>query len=454
MSSISDAFSAANWLGRQQSFKAILVSIFGAVVAFYWLSPFATVEFGYVSAIIALTMIVLFHRLNYLHPVVAFVLPWLAIVGLSSLDISIYSTIPNKETYLLILTNIWLAFFFDIIATSTFGLFPKGKSRKKEWKVAAIKKDWFRLFALLFFLLTTVNIAIAGYIPLVKGITEGDTGYLSFGVNGLYGFYCAYANAFALLAFYTYLLTGKRGYLVFFAIVIFTFVLFVTRQNVLSLIVEAIVLYGIVKKPIPLTRIVLLSAVFLVTFSVLGDFRSGDIKVLAGIKSEYQFIPNPFVWLYSYSYFNVLNLDNLINLSQAPYFDGTSVINLIPSFLRPSIVRESYLEVIYFNVSSYLFPVYYDAGYTGTWLLTGGAIFLTVRYYRRIQNSPSFTELGTFAVLYFCALLSFFVNFWFYLPIIFQVAIFRILSLSLRYEKLSPKVLSGQDRFVEGARVT
>jgi oligosaccharide repeat unit polymerase len=121
-------------------------------------------------------------------------------------------------------------------------------------------------------------------------------------------------------------------------------------------------------------------------------------------------------------------VDNLITFSHAPYFNGSSLANLIPSFLRPNYAMEDYLQSIYFNVSSYIYPIYADFGVVGIAGLTYLAFKVTRRARRKIYTSATLFSVGTFAVLYFCAAFSFFVNFWFYLPVIFQVVFFKLLS--------------------------
>ncbi len=162
-----------------------------------------------------------------------------------------------------------------------------------------------------------------------------------------------------------------------------------------------------------------------VLFSIVGNFRTGSIRQIAGIDEDW--VPDPVVWLYSYSYFNIANVDNLIARSNAPYYDGSSFNRLLPSFLRPESDQENpYLLLINFNVSSYMFPIYNDIGEAGVLVLTLIAIYMTSKRYSRIDRPSSISQVGTFCVLYFCASFSFFFNFWFFLPVIFQLFFFYV----------------------------
>ena len=64
----------------------------------------------------------------------------------------------------------------------------------------------------------------------------------------------------------------------------------------------------------------------------------------------------------------------------------------------------------------------------GVITLTAIAIWYTMRMRKSIYQEASLFRIGTFATLYFCATFSFFVNFWFYLPVIFQIVFFKLMS--------------------------
>ena len=89
----------------------------------------------------------------------------------------------------------------------------------------------FGLIDILFFLFTVLNIAIAGYVPLLRGLSGGSTGYTEFGIHGVFGFYLALANALAIINFVIFLRTGKRIYIVRYIAILVVLVALITRQN-------------------------------------------------------------------------------------------------------------------------------------------------------------------------------------------------------------------------------
>lgn len=372
---------------------------------------------------LVLLYIVAGKRLDYLDPIVGYLFPWLLILFFSVSKLSRFAITIHRQTYSLILASMACA----VLVGGTTRQ-PK-ISRERQWlrpkRLRWNARKFFKAIDLFFVVFTIFNIAYAGYIPLIRGITTGDTGYLDFGIHGVFGFYLAMANALAIIYLILYLRTGNRRHLYRYFGILLVFVLFVIRQGVISIAVESLIAYSLVRRKLPLGKIAIGLAVTGVLFSIAGNFRSGSIRQVAGIDEDW--VPDPVVWLYSYSYFNIANVDNLIARSNAPYYDGSSFDQLLPSFMRPksdSSDYYGYLLLSNFNVSSYMFPVYNDLGKAGVWILTLVAIYLTSKRYARIYRPSSISQVGTYCMLYFCASFSFFVNYWFFLPVIFQFVFF------------------------------
>jgi oligosaccharide repeat unit polymerase len=369
--------------------------------------------------------IALVKRFDYLDPFVGYLIPWIIILFFSTTRLSRFAVSIHAQTFTLIIMAITGAMFVAGARSakiSTINCWVKPtKSRLKS-------STAFLLIDIFFFFFTALNIVVAGYVPLLRGLSGGDTGYLEFGIHGIFGFYLALANALAIVYFIIFLRTGKRIYIVRYVAIILIFVALITRQNLISVLVESVVAYSLVRGRIRLRTIIAVGALSGIVFSFIGSFRSGSVRDIAGIETEYSWVPEPIIWLYAYSYFNIANLDKMLNQSNAPYYDASSLSQLIPSFLRPTYETEDYLLVSNFNVSSYMYPVYKDLGRTGVLFLTVTALWLTARKYRQLNRAVSIGGVGIFSVLYFCASFSFFVNFWFFLPIVAQIIFFKMLS--------------------------
>jgi len=271
-----------------------------------------------------------------------------------------------------------------------------------------------------------LNVAVSGYVPLLSLITTGDSGYMYFGIPSVYGAFLAYANALGCLVFYVYLCGRRRIYLLLFLSILVLHVAFVTRQNIVTLAAEAFVIRFLTIRRTSRVAIVAIVVLGLLGFSLFGELRSGDIKEVIGIEPEYMWVPTSLIWMYAYSYFNVLNLNNMIVQSGAPLFNGVMWESLLPSVLRGDPDPGTYLEISTMTVSSYIYPVYMDVGPVGLVIVTALFGYATTWVYRRALQRRRFVDIATYACLFYCALLSFFSNFWLYLPVIFQLFFFRV----------------------------
>jgi oligosaccharide repeat unit polymerase len=200
----------------------------------------------------------------------------------------------------------------------------------------------------------------------------------------------------------------------------------VTRQNIITLAAEAFVIRFLTIRRTSRVAIVAVVVLGLLGFSLFGELRSGDIKAVIGVEPEYTWVPTSLIWVYAYSYFNVLNLNNMITQSGAPLFNGVMWETLLPSVLRGDPDPGTYLELSTMTVSSYIYPVYMDIGVVGLVIVTVLFGYATTWFYRRALQRRRFVDVATYGCLFYCALMSFFSNFWLYLPVIFQLFFFRV----------------------------
>jgi oligosaccharide repeat unit polymerase len=358
-------------------------------------------------------------KFDFLNPLLAFLLPWTTITLLGTMQISKYTRPLSDKTYAVLLAA-------EVVAVGSYYVVSSSSQR---WKLRAqpqdVNRSKYRALVLFFVAFTIFNIMVAGYIPLIRGIQTGDTGYLDFGIHSVQGFYNAFANALGVLSFYLYLKSGRKRYLGICLLILVVFALFVTRQNIVSMIVESFVVYCFIRGRVALRKFVIGAVLVLVLFGLAGNLRSGEIREIAGIKEEYRNLPDAAIWGYVYSYFNILNLDNFTTNPNVPAYNGVSVFGLLPSFVRPTVANyEDSLELPEFNTSSYIALIYLDVGFWGVALFTCAVSWWGARSYRQALQENSFYAITQYSVLLFCAVFSFLINFWFYLPIIAQIPIF------------------------------
>lgn len=383
----------------------------------------------------ALFVVVFAYKLDYLHPAVTYLVPWLTILYFSTVPISRYAHSLDLATAQVLLTAM-LAWLLSTIGSPAAPLLhhePPGEAGREQPRLEVV--DGFGMIVLFAFVslyvLAVANAAVSGYVPLLSLIQGGNSNYIDFGIPSVYGAFLAYANALGCLVFYAYLCGRRRIYLLLFLSVILLHLAFVTRQNLITLLAEVFIIRCLTVGRTSRRAIVIIVIAGLVGFSALGDLRSGDIKTVIGVEPDYMWVPTSLIWLYAYSYFNVLNLNNMVVESGAPFYDGGMWDTLLPTVLRPDVDHGDYLEISSMTVSSYIYPMYLDVGVVGVVIYTVLFGLVTTVAYRRALRQPGFVEVTTYACLFVCALLSFFSNFWLYLPMIFQLFFFWVFHILL-----------------------
>ncbi len=376
-------------------------------------------------------------KFNIYNHQVGFLLPWLLIIIFSFFELSILHVNINESTIYVIVSFLFCYFLGSKIAYN--------REDKSLNTALYVSQKRFFILLVVFLGFTFLNVILAGYIPFFSMLTTGDSGYLDFGITGVYGFYLAFANALGVLSYYLYNKTNRKLYRNTVILIFMVFVLFVTRQNIISLLVELFILHGFLNKYINIKKVFVLVILVLFLFSYIGELRSGDIKEVIEANEKYLWLPSFIYWMYGYFYFSGLNLNNMINNTTAPYFDGSSFMAIVPNFIKNLIgytaEHEEFLQKINFNVSTALTPIYSDMGMYEVVLFGLFAGVLTSYFYKKIKTQRDhFKYLSIYSVLFFCAAFSFFVNFWFYLPIIFQIPFFIFFSKYVLREKMVTNV--------------
>ena len=348
---------------------------------------------------------------------VALCVPWLMILAFSLVPLSEFSRPVSPETYQVVMI------FIGCYLIGTLCGRKNAKVRDANLSFRSVRIGGLTAGHVAF---SIANVLIAGNIPLFSAIQggQGDASYIEFGLTGVYGFYLAYSNFLGLLAFYNFLVTKQTRYLAVVGWIMFVLVIFITRQNVVSLLVEMFVLFMLLRGGLSTLRLLFYVICVLIGFSMIGGLRTLDIRGIARIGDEWYWVPDFVIWLYSYSYFNLLNLDNMIR-NVGPSYDGGALLQMVPNFVKNAlsivVKREGYLEVSNFTVSSAVSDLYADSGYFSIIAIPIVAGIVAQRLLHKWVKRFDVRALFSYCVLYFCGLFSFFVNFWFYLPIIFQI---------------------------------
>ena len=390
-----------------------------------------------------LTLIFMYEsRFKLTNHLIVLLIPWLLILIFSKYEISNLHKDIEIYTYVVIFSFIIFYYFGYKLAQ----IFYRYKPRFQVSNIG-VHSIIFNSIVGVYLFFTILNIVLAGYIPLISLILTGNSGYMDFGISGFYGFYNAFANALGILAYYLFLntkeLITRYKYLAITIFILLVFILFMTRQNIISLLVEIFIIYSFVRKDVNYFRVFFLGGLLLLFFDVAGNARTADIFAIAEIKAKYYWLPSIVIWLYAYFYTNIVNLNNSINFTDAPYYDGSSFSELLPNvvknFMGLNFEHDYFLEKVNFTVSSAVNELYTDFGFFEVVLMALIFSFFATIFLRKIKYHPnSFLYIGIYSVFFFCALFSFFINFWFFLPIIFQLPMIYFLNRIIFIRRIKP----------------
>lgn len=365
---------------------------------------------------------------NYFSPLFIFNFIWAFTLGLYELKISELQHDLSNRTILIFWVCV-IAYNFAVLFCQYTKLdkikIKFNKKNKNQYEEIddnseKIKKrvKIARNIAIIIFL---VEIIYSKGLPIIWKLLGSSKGYFDFGIPSING---AWYGLIILLGAYSFANKTKDRYL-YLAIGL----VIISRQIIMSILIEAIV-YMLLKREIKVDKkkIIVLIFIVIIGFSVLGNFRSGNSTMddIFYAKEKYQDIPTAIKWIYSYMTFSITNVDNLINLTDGAVNYGASMLHdVIPTILLDFInvkVNYSpyYLELINFNVSTYLPSIYLDFGIIGIAIFNFLMGFLGIKLYKKNVLNNTTKNVLLYAVFVHNVVLLFFTNMFLYLPITVQ----------------------------------
>jgi oligosaccharide repeat unit polymerase len=371
-------------------------------------------------------------RIALLHPVLVLSVVWLTVVGLYSLHLSHLLQYSNQEvievTSYILLPFIAAALLLSALHHFTSLAYPADRT-KRDIDFGLLEKRlrvWFRIWLLI----TAFEIVISGGLPIIWLLRHSSKTYTDFGIPSLHGLVNSLLVSVGICRFTLYLLTGKRRHLAIPAFVIFWSMIVVTRQLMLSALLEYMILFITIKtiRRGTAVRIILGTVFVILLFGFIGDLRSGSdaFRMLAEPTAQYpDWLPSGVLWFYIYISTPVNNLMYTMQSFQPVYnllFPNTAA-TLFPTVLRGLIygtqlgqAESGNLVTQAFNVSTAYVGPYQDYGIAGIVLFSAVTGFVCQLFWYR----PGLRDRLIFAVLTQCLVLTLFFNLFFALPVISQ----------------------------------
>ncbi|MBQ3309625.1 oligosaccharide repeat unit polymerase [Candidatus Saccharibacteria bacterium] len=402
-----------------------------------------------------------------LNPVTIYNFVWLVIVLLYQLRISGLQQELSDDT-------MWLLLLKSVVFTVAFSFFYLVRMRKKDRekedkhkaKTLSFKEvDYKKILIPLFVVWCVVEIVetiYSGGLPIVWKLVGDSRTYFDYGISTVHGLMNAIGLVIISLSTLLFLKANDRkkkmGYAGIIVLLLGFYLSLITRQVIISAIIQMFVIYLLVRKPykkkgfyLKLTSIAVIGVII---FGVIGNFRTGYDNFLdvAVINSEVQ-LPQPlagFYWVYMYLTMSLANINNAVVLG-INHFGGLypAARTFLPTVLSRAIFPPetairvpvpNYLVSQAFNVSGYFIDFYVGMGTLGVVLIAAIYGLLGGIIYSALRRRMSERNIMLYAVFVQIILLSFFFNHLFYLPSGFQLiiilAIYYIMSRNeVRHEK-------------------
>jgi oligosaccharide repeat unit polymerase len=188
-------------------------------------------------------------------------------------------------------------------------------------------------------ILSLVEIAVSRGVPLFNRSID----YTQFGIHSLHGFLNAVVIVFSNYAIYFYLTRKRRKYVGYFLLCLLWPMLLLTRQLLMSMILQALLIYITIRGLKWRQFLIVLVAVLvvIVLFGVIGDARSGGgFRKLALPSENYpDWLPSGFLWVYLYATSSLSNTNyNISQYTDIRFGLVQFVGNFMPSVLKDRLI--------------------------------------------------------------------------------------------------------------------
>ena len=377
---------------------------------------------------------------RWFSPLKIFNIVWLVVFGLYQLKLSyLQDDFTNTALWVFLICILT----FDVVCITYNILIKHGQIRRfmagQKNRIFAWYKPKFdidkklKIVNLVFIGLFIIEIIYSKKIPLISLMAGGDSEYLKFGIPSLNGL--MYGIAICTGAYYIYKKNPRALIYILFGTLI------VSRQLLISMILEAIIVFGCRRigskhkiKHLPL-KIMVVLVTFVMGFSLFGNFRSGDntIQRVFEPRKGYENLPVPIMWLYSYTEFSFSNFNNLTKKTEGGVNHGASIANaLLPSAITNNFkieanFKKNYLVKPNFTVSTWFSEVYLDFGIIGVAIFSMLVALLGSILYKNVLKSNDIENSLLYALFLHNILMFFFINMFLYLPVISQIILIPIL---------------------------
>lgn len=380
----------------------------------------------YLIIIICLIISIFDYKKNkeLFSPLFIFNAMWAVTLLLYQLKLSYIQSDFTSRTSLIFLLCI---ISFNVTALLMGKFFKKFKIKEINKKV---NKNFISLLNISFILCFIIEIIYSKGFPFLWKLTGSSKTYMDFGITSVHGALNGLAIILCL-----YYLTNKeeknRKFKILFYILFA--ILTLSRQVLMSIFVEfmCVKFYQLKKenKKFSIKKIIAIISVVIISFTILGNFRSGN-NIMDNVfrpRKQYKNISKPVMWGYSYLTFSLSNFNNLTTLTDGGVNYGVSNLeSFLPSVVTKNLNIHKNVDINYlvspaFTVSTYLPDTYLDFGITGIIVLNILISIITSIFYNKMKKGKyNYYYILLYSICIHNIVFMFFINMWIYLPIFIQ----------------------------------
>ena len=386
-----------------------------------------------------------------INPLSAFNLIWLVVIAMYQLRLSELQDILNDES---VITFIICILSFSITFILGYVIKIKQKERKESDKI--IEYDTIKKIFIFWLIIEFIETVWSGGLPILWKIIGSSKTYMNYGIPTLHGLMNSIGLVIIMLSFYLYMYKKQkdnvkdRRLLVILLVVSLFSLCLITRQVIITAIIEMMVIYLYFKVKIPWKKIIIIVCVGVIAFGVIGNFRTGYDEFLDVSLMKNNNIPKSLIgvyWVYMYLTMTVANVNNAVLLGINDYgitpiasvYIPTVISNLLLS--NSNIKVPNYLVTRAFNVSGFFIDFYIGYGNLGVAIISAIYGLLGAYTLKKVTKKQNEKNILYYAIYLQIVLLSFFYNHLLYLPSGFQFVIvyiiFKIFDKKSKYRKES-----------------
>lgn len=386
-----------------------------------------------------------------INPLSAFNLIWLVVIAMYQLRLSELQDILNDES---VITFIICILSFSI--TFILGYVIKIKQKEKKESDKIIEYDTIKKIFIFWLIIEFIETVWSGGLPILWKIIGSSKTYMNYGIPTLHGLMNSIGLVIIMLSFYLYMykkqkdnVKDRRLLVILLVVTLFSLCL-ITRQVIITAIIEMMVIYLYFKVKIPWKKIIIIVCVGVIAFGVIGNFRTGYDEFLDVSLMKNNNIPKSLIgvyWVYMYLTMTVANVNNAVLLGINDYgitpiasvYIPTVISNLL--FSNSNIKVPNYLVTRAFNVSGFFIDFYIGYGNLGVAIISAIYGLLGAYTLKKVTKKQNEKNILYYAIYLQIVLLSFFYNHLLYLPSGFQFVIvyiiFKIFDKKSKYRKES-----------------